>query len=251
MSHVTDHELVLFHYGDGLAPARAAQIEDALVFDAELRLRLADLRESLAVVADAWPADATDDGLEARVWARLQPVLPARRASPSWRERLARLVEPLRPAQVAFASLPLAALGLGYLIGQREVAPAPTTNASLLADDAGSRVLASFLSAHLQGTERVLLVAANSPDDAEAARELAASLLESHRFYALAAERAGKPALAQFLRELEPVLIEVANEQGAIAPALGAEIRDRDLAFKTRAAAALARQDLAAAPQTL
>ena len=83
-----------------------------------------------------------------------------------------------------------------------------------------------------------------------AASELAESLLDSNRLYAMAAERAGKPALGQFLRELEPLLIELANEEGAIEPALGEEIRSRDLAFKTRAAAALTRQE-AAAPLTL
>jgi hypothetical protein len=60
-----------------------------------------------------------------------------------------------------------------------------------------------------------------------------------------------KPALGQFLRELEPVLIELSNEQGAIAPALGDHIRRRDLTFKARAAAALARNELAAPAQAL
>jgi hypothetical protein len=146
---------------------------------------------------------------------------------------------------VAFATLLLAALVLGYVIGQRQtVAPVPD-HASLLADDASARVLAAYLSAHLEDTERALLVAQNSPQDGVAAQRLALGLLDSHRVYAAAAERAGKPALAQFLRELEPVLIELSNEEGAVAPALGDEIRDRDLAFKTRVAAALARNEFA------
>lgn len=253
MSIVSDRELVLYHYGDGLAPTRAAQIEEALVYDAELRLRLADLRESLAVVADAWPASEPDAGLEARLWQRLQPQLAARAVAPSLRQRWLAWIEPLRPAPLALASLVLVALGVGYLLGQRgvPVAPPPVATAPLLSDDAAQRVLAAYLGAHLQDTERALLVASHSPQDGEAAQALAAGLLDSHRLYALAAERAGKPQLAAFLRELEPVLIELANEQGAVSPALGREIVSRDLAFKSRAAAALARNELAASPQSL
>jgi hypothetical protein len=251
MNLITDRELVQFHYGDGLDPARAAQVEEALVYDAELRLRLADLRESLAVIAAAWPDAEADAGLEARLWRRVEPQLVPRKAQASWRRRWLDWIEPLRPAQVAFASLLVAALGIGYLLGRQQPVPAAPSQSPVLADDAAARVLSAYLVAHLQDTERALLVASHSPQDGETAQQLAATLLDSHRLYALAADRAGKPQLAAFLRELEPVLIELANEQGEVSPALGAEILDRDLAFKSRAAASLARNELAASPQSL
>jgi hypothetical protein len=253
MNHVTDRELVLYHYGDGLDRARARQIEDALAFDAELRLRLADLRESLAVVGAGWPVDDGAPDLEQRLWLRLEPQLARRIAPAPWRQRWLEWIEPLRPAPVMFASIVVAALCIGYLAGRRDsaVPPPGAAAAPLLADDAANRVLTAYLVSHLQDTERALLVASRSPEDGEAAQRLAASLLDSHRLYALAAERAGKPQLAAFLRELEPVLIELSNEQGGVSPALGAAIVDRDLAFKSRAAAALARNELAAAPQSL
>jgi hypothetical protein len=251
MNPVTDRELVLFHYGDGLDPARTAQVEQALVYDADLRMRLADLRESLAVIADAWPVPVADDGLEARLWSRLEPQLGPRSTPASWRRRWLDWIEPLRPAQVAFASLLIAALGVGYLMGRQGTEPSQAPAAPLLAEDASARVLSAYLAAHLQDTERALLVASHSPHDSETAQRLAADLLDSHRLYALAADRAGKPQLAAFLREIEPVLIEIANEQGELSPALGAEILDRDLAFKSRAAASLARNELAAMPQSL
>jgi hypothetical protein len=250
MNPISDADLLWFHYRDGLDDARGREIEDALFYDAELRLRLAALREGLAQGAEAWPTDEPDAAFEARVWERLQPALPPRATSVTWTQRLRRWIEALRPAQVAFASLLLATLGVGYLIGQRS-APVRAESANLLADDAANRVLGAYLTAHLKQTERALLVAANSPAESEAASELASSLLDSHQLYAAAAERAGKPALARFLREIEPVLIELANEQGAIAPALGDEIRSRDLAFKSRAAAALARREFATDSQTL
>lgn len=248
MQPISDEDLVLFHYRDELPRERMEEIEEALFYDAGLRLRLAALRETLSAATEAWPQTEADAGLEARVWERLAPALPKRVVpeKTSWFDWRSWFSHP-RNSQVAFASMLLAALGIGYLLGRP--APAPVDD-PLLAQDASRRVLAAYLAAHLEDTERALLVASNSPDDGAAASELASSLLDTNRLYALAAERAGKPALGQFLRDLEPVLIELANEEGSIDPALGEEIRNRDLTFKTRAAAALARND-AAPPSTL
>ena len=246
MQPISDEDLVLFHYRDELSRERMQEIEDALFYDAGLRLRLAAVRETLSATGEAWPQPEADAGLEARVWERLAPALPKRvpPAAPSWLDWRSWFSFP-RNSQVAFASLLVAAVGIGYLLGR----PATPPRDALLAEDASRRVLAAYLAAHLEDTERALMVASNSPGDGEAASELAASLLDTNRLYALAAERAGKPALGQFLRELEPVLIELANEEGAIADGLGDEIRRRDLTYKTRAAAAaLASNDAAPPP---
>ena len=244
MQPITDEDLVLFHYRDELSRERMEEIEEALFYDAGLRLRLAALRETLSATTEAWPQPDADAGLEARVWERLAPALPKRapaKATPSWLDWRSWFSYP-RNSQVAFASLLLAAVGIGYLLGRPAAVPPQDP---LLAQDASQRVLAAYLAGHLEETGRALMVASNSPADGAAASELAASLLETNRLYAMAADRAGKPALGDFLRELEPVLIELANEDGAIEPGLGDEIRRRDLTFKTRAAAALARNDAA------
>ncbi len=242
MNAVTDNELLLFHYGDGLDAARTREVEHALSFDSDLVQRLVALRMTLQAAGDHWPVDDADDGLEARVWTRLHPALPQRAAPLALWQRLSAAVERWRSPSWAFASLLLAAVAVGYLLGRVPAPAAPATPVvadALLTDDASSRVLAAYQHAHLQQAERTLLVASRSPHDGAGAAQLAASLLETNRLYALAAERAGKPALGNFLRELEPVLIELANEPGAITPALSEEIRRRDLTFKTRAAAAL------------
>ncbi len=244
MNTVSDADLLLFHYRDGLDSGRFAQIEDELLFDSALRGRLAALREILTQVGAEWPQIEPAADLGSRVWARLQPALPQRSSRRSWWQRLTAWIS-LPPApRLVFASLLGAALALGFLLGRQTDPVATATTTALLADDASSRVLAAYLSRHLQGAERALLVASNSPQDGAAAAELASGLLDSNRVYALAAERAGKPALGQFLRELEPVLIELASEGSVVTPALGEEIRRRDLAFRSRAAAALARQNV-------
>jgi len=69
--------------------------------------------------------------------------------------------------------------------------------------------------------------------------DLAATLADSNRLYAAAAARSGNARLADFLRQLEPVLIDLAN-QPADAPVQSREglrdyLRKTDLLFQVRA----------------
>ncbi|HEY0229706.1 MAG TPA: hypothetical protein VGC55_00520, partial [Dokdonella sp.] len=70
-------------------------------------------------------------------------------------------------------------------------------------------------------------------------RELAASLVESNRLYALAATRAGNARLADFLHQLEPVLMSLANQADGGAVQSSEGLRDylhaTDLLFQVRA----------------
>lgn len=250
MTVVSDQDLLLFHCRDGLDSNRLAEIEDALFLDASLRQRLAALRELLSAAGESWRMDEADAGLEARVWARLEPALPRRQTTyrtSFWRNLLSALWQP----RLGFAAMLMIALAVGFLLGQRPAADVELADQRLLAADASSRVLASYMAAHLRDTERAFLVAVNSPGGADAAPDVAATLLESNRLYAIAAQRGGRPALAQYLREIEPVLIELANAEGSITPALSAEIRQRDLAFKSRAAAVVAQQTIAPGAHSL
>ena len=117
----------------------------------------------------------------------------------------------------------------------------PAALTASLSDDGGQRVLAAHLSQHLSQTERLLRVAKNG-DDVDLGA-LAGSLIEGNRLYAAAAERAGKPVLAQFLIELEPVLLELANDDadGGLGGARLAQeqIRSRDLLYRLQALEAL------------
>jgi hypothetical protein len=70
-------------------------------------------------------------------------------------------------------------------------------------------------------------------------RDLAASLVDSNRLYAQAATRSGNTRLADFLRQLEPVLLELANQSPDTAVQSIDGLRDylkkTDLLFQVRA----------------
>jgi len=130
------------------------------------------------------------------------------------------------------------AVGIGFYAGRTS---APPTLAESQPDAAAARVLDAYVAAHLRATEGVLMTASNSNSDAlaDSNRELAASLVQANRLYALAAARAGNTRLADFLRQLEPVLIALANPSpsSSVQPAQG--LRDyldsTDLMFQVRA----------------
>ena len=242
---IHDDELFAFLVDDDFDAARADVVRAALVRDPSLAARL-------ATIADAWErvlaTPERDDLYEARTWraiaARIDGSLTGAGAPPAATRRVPGL------ARYAIAATVIVAVGVGFLAGRlgREATPpaAPLADVALLGDDAARRVLAAHLAAHLESTERALLVASNSPEEAETARELASELVEGNRLYAIAAERAGRPQLAEFLRQLEPVLLELANGDASTDPVVAEQIRERDLAFKSRAAAALARRELGA-----
>ena len=252
MDTIRDADLILYHYRDGLSAADCAAIERALAGSAVLRARYDTLLATLGAV-DAQPVPEAEAGFEQRLWQRWEqqaaadPASDRRhaaspRAEPRERHR-ARVRPLLRYTGTAFALV--AALGVGFLLGRQPSGPerpGGTNPPTMLAKhDMAARVLDAYVTAHLRETEGVVLTAVNSDNAAllESNRELAAGLLESNRLYAQAAARAGNPRLANFLQQLEPLLIELANPAPAD-PIQGSDgLRDyvdkTDLLFQLRA----------------
>ncbi len=256
MNRIDIAELERFAVGEGLSAARRAEIAQALLDSDELRARYEALTRMLGDTAAMVSTVEPDDGFEARLWACIAPRIDASASStelaavPATSRELAPVIalptSPRRRLSPAWRSLALAAsliaaVGLGIVIGRQ---PNSTTTASpdtaLLDGDASDRVLAGYLVNHLGSAEAVFTRVASEGDDAEV-RELAAQVIATNRLYAAAAERAHRPDLAQFLREIEPVLAELATGEETSEHVV-AEVRDRDLAFKTRVVADKARR---------
>jgi len=234
---ISDNDLVLYFYKDGLDDARIARIDAALLASAPLRHRYEALQAMLGEV-DALPPAEPDAGFTRRIWSRLEPRLDARTHAPRrWFGELGMFLHALLSPRVALAAAALlaAAVGIGYYAGRHG------TNDETAANAMAARVLDAYVADHLRATQGLLLTAANSDSAGVRAgnSDLAATLVDSNRLYAAAATRAGNTRLAEFLRQLEPVLIELAN-QPADAPVEAREglrdyLRKTDLLFQVRA----------------
>jgi hypothetical protein len=247
MNTISDNDLILYFYRDGLDPARQAAIEHALQASAPLRERYATLQRLLDGV-DAAPVEADPD-FTRRIWQRLEERIGATaapRAATRWLDRLLAGLHPLLSPRLAIVATCVLALavGIGYFAGRRDGDNAMAArNGEVAARDGAmaERVLDAYVARHLRATEGLLLTAANS-DSAElhaGNSDLAATLVESNRLYAAAAARAGNARLADFLRQLEPVLIDLANRPADASVQSREGLRDylrkTDLLFQVRA----------------
>jgi hypothetical protein len=236
MNSISDNDLILYFYQDGLDAGRIAEIDAALRVSDALRARYAELQRTLHAV-DAASAIEADAGFTQRVWRRLEQRIEAASPGPvhnDWRTRLRDLLRSLLSPRFALAATCMLALavGIGYYAGRSSA-----THESAMA----ARVLDAYVAEHLRATEGLLLTAANSDsNDLHASNsDVAATLVESNRLYAAAAARAGNTRLADFLRQLEPVLIDLANQPADASiqsrDGLRDYLRKTDLLFQVRA----------------
>jgi hypothetical protein len=241
MQPISDNDLILYHYRDGIDAARIAEIDDALLASPELRSRYARLQQLLGEFDNA-PAPEPDTRLVERVWKRLDVRLAPPSTEIPWRGRVRDALHSLLVPRAAFAAacVLLLAIAAAFYAG-RWSAPQPDEIAQTRANAMAARVLDTYVAEHLRTTESLLLTAVNS-DNAELRagnRDLAAQLVDSNRLYAFAAARSGNTRLADFLRRLEPVLLELANQPADASiqsiDGLRDYLRKTDLLFQVRA----------------
>lgn len=223
--HPSDDDLVLHYYAEGGEPAVGAHLQAC----AECRRTYDELARTLAVVTDA---DVPERGPEygRAVWQRLQPQL--RRVRPA-RPVLRRLA----PFAALAASLVFAFV-LGRVSREGEVRPAHAPIPAPVRE----RILLVAVGEHLERSQLVLLelenASGNGTVDISNERQLAERLVPANRLYRQAAQRAGEPAVAGVLDELERVLIQVAMSPDAMPSGDFAELRRRmeaqGIVFKVR-----------------
>lgn len=237
MQTVTDEQLLLLHYGE-LAEAEAVALRQRMKDDATLAARFAGLCRLLEDIPDDVPEKDAQYGR--RTWARVEARLDDVAKKPvrgflfsSWPLRFA-------TAAVVLAVVGVTAFQLGResKINELENTQQLVTNTG----DASARVLNASLQTHMENTARLFTTVSNTSSgvsvDVESEKQWASTLLIANRLYRFAAEQKGQHRVAALLKDMEPILIQLANSDNTLSDAEFEALRQRivnqDLLFKTR-----------------
>jgi len=200
---ITDDELMLYHYRDGLDAAERARIGAALAEQPELAQRLHRLVGRLDAAA-AIPDVPVPVDTQQRWRAALDQAATCQPA---------RVPREIRRPFTAVRWLAAAAVAVVAIISVTQFTrqpPAPLT--ALVTTPNGISAYERGLKSHLASTERQL--ASLESATPEERTRLIATIVEQNRIYALAAERAGEPQLARVLRAFSPVLESLQDKSG-------------------------------------
>ena len=207
---ISDDDLILYYYRDGLDADERVRIGAALAEQPELAQRLHKLVARLDAAA-AIPEVPVPALTQQRWQAALERatrethVAPKRRffAQPQW--------------QAAAAAVAVVALVFGIQKVMQPPTQATPDNAMTAStpEAAGTNDASAYehgLKWHLASTERRLASLGDATPEERA--RLIEAIIGQNRIYALAAERAGEPQLARVLRAFTPILEGVADGQG-------------------------------------
>ena len=186
---ITDDELLLYHYRDGLDATERARIGTALSEQPEVPVP--ELTQRRWQVALERAARQDDKG-------GVHVSLAGRRWSPRW------------PSMAAAATVAAVALFL-VIPDLKDEPPVPETSHAP-AGTADASAYERGLKVHLESTERQL-AGLDSATPEQRAR-LIETIIAQNRIYALAAERAGEPQLARVLRAFSPILQDLGQGRG-------------------------------------
>jgi hypothetical protein len=204
---ITDDDLLLYYYRDGLDAAERARIGAALAEQPELAQRLHKLVGRLDAAA-AIPEVPVPDATQQRWRAALDQAAlgqPAT-AAPATRNRFAKYQWLAAAAAVVLAFVVVPQLTRQPPRQTVDTAPPPA------ATGGGASAYERGLKTHLADTEQQLAsLESASPEDR---KRLVTTIIEQNRMFALAAEKAGEPQLARVLRAFSPVLENLQQEGG-------------------------------------
>ena len=129
MNHLTEEQLVSYHYGDAGSGQDAATVEEHVHSCASCQADLGELRHVLAAV-DSLSVPQRSEGYGAEVWARIQPSLG--RDAGTWGDRLRGFLSPRRLAFAGgIAVLVAAAFVAGRTLPWLPSSPAPAVSPSV------------------------------------------------------------------------------------------------------------------------
>jgi anti-sigma factor RsiW len=200
---ISDDDLILYYYRDGLPPADRARVAAALAEQPELAQRFHSLTRRLDAAAASAAPESTVPMKFQRRWAAALEEKAAETPEARTRRRQQMFFN-YAPWYAAVAGVLIVFLVLPHLLGRLPATSAPAT-AATTSTSAYERGLAS----HLASTEQQL--ASLESATPEERQRLVDTIIEQNRVYALAAERAGEPQLARVLRAFSPLLESVAR----------------------------------------
>ena len=211
---MSDDDLILYYYQDGLTDAERLRIRSALERDATLRERYEQLRAELARFDNPRAATAPAD-MVARWHEGIDRV-----ARLEWQARSS-APRAFHFPSFAWGSAVAAALVLGlgfYLARDRVATPIPDSRMA----DSGASVASSPLVAFERGLQVHLQEASHEiggiPAGGDAERvALIMRMVQENRMFETAAEHNGAQDLARVLRAFEPILMRLAADD--ISPA--------------------------------
>jgi hypothetical protein len=247
MNHLSDEQLVHYHYGDPEDGLDAGSLEAHLHSCEACRDALGDIRRSLSAI-DAMEVPERGEGYGAEVWARIQPSLEA--AQETWWDRVRLALAPRRLVVAGgVAVLVVAAFVAGRFVPAKPpavpAAAAPTAAAQPAATDREAireRILLVAVGDHLERSQMALIELVNSPGgktvDISDEQERARDLVTETRLYRQTAVSTGEPGVASVLDDLERTLVEIANSPSTMTgdefSKVRAHIEQQGIIFKVR-----------------
>jgi hypothetical protein len=191
---ISDDDLLLYYYRDGLDPTARARIATALAKDPDLAQRLHRLVAQLDTAAEM-----PEVPVPAHVQQRWQAALAARaRPRPSFRWQA------IAATVALFAVVFTVWISMKPATDQVAHETSPTATPDPAAYERGLRW-------HLATTEQRLAKLDSAQPDERA--RLIEAIIEQNRMYALAADRANEPQLARVLRAFTPILESLTDER--------------------------------------
>ncbi|HUR37276.1 MAG TPA: hypothetical protein VM009_05635 [Terriglobales bacterium] len=205
MKHISEDDMILYHYGE---VEEATDIRRHLEACAECAEQWKKLQAVMAAVeTTAVPERGEEYG--AQVWQQVRYRLPEKREAEGWRAFF-------RPQRLVFAGGLAAIILAAFLAGRFTQQPGPGTNVATGSTVAQKeRVLLVAVGNHLESSQMVLIELVNSDAkgkvDISSEQERVRELLSANQLYRQTAQKSADPAVNQLLSELERVLVEIAN----------------------------------------
>jgi hypothetical protein len=211
---ISDDDLLLYYYRDGLDAAERARIGTALAQQPELAQRLHRLVAQLDTVAEM-PEVAVPPHIQQRWQSALERAAAQNKFSAVASRRTGRTFSTgYRWQALAAAVAVLAILVTVQLSMRSQPGPGSTGTQPTQIVATTTPVPSAYergLKWHLANTEQRLASLDNAQPDERA--RLIEAIIEQNRMYALAADRANEPDLARVLRAFTPLLETLSTER--------------------------------------